>query len=115
MTYDVKDYIDFGSYIDKNKDFANIIILKSKFLLNLRNSLNNKSTIELEMPCLQKFREGAPVHQFVTKHPLTKEKYYLRHCMEDHLQRSCSIYPYVYELAKFKPQVQLLLNIKSDK
>jgi len=62
--------------------------------------MHQAGAIELEMPNLQVYREGAPVHQFVTQHPISGEKYYLRHCMEDHLKRICPSFGRVYEIGK---------------
>jgi len=90
----------FGIYLANNPHVAELFRKKARFIDSIRSFLNDVGAIELHMPCLQKYREGAPVHQFVTMHPLTNERFYLRHCMEDHLRRVCNAFDRVYELGK---------------
>ena len=52
------------------------------------------------MPVLHATREGAPIHQFTTENPVTGSRYYLRHCMEDHLKRLVPVIPRLFELGK---------------
>ena len=97
----------FGLYLQKHPEVVDIFRKKAKFIRNVRNSLDDIGATELEMPCLQTYREGAPVHQFVTTHPLTKDRFYLRHCMEDHLRRVCDSFGKVYELGKaFRVEIE---------
>jgi lysyl-tRNA synthetase class 2 len=52
------------------------------------------------MPVLQRTREGAPVDQWSTSDPVTGQRWYLRHCMEDHLRRLTPSFPRVFEIGK---------------
>lgn len=90
----------YGIYLSNNQELVSLFKKRSQFIHNIRSYMNEISAIELEMPCLHKYREGAPVHQFTTIHPLTGERFYLRHCMEDHLKRICNSFNQVYELGK---------------
>jgi len=92
--------ISYGQYINSNHNEKELFYRKSLLIKNLRDELNQTGAIELYMPILHKFREGAPVHQFTTKHSLTSEKFYLRHCMEDHLRRLSYTYSQVFEIGK---------------
>lgn len=91
---------NFGIYLRNNPNMIEIFQKKSEFIRHIRNYLYEIGAIELEMPCLHVYREGAPVHQFVTTHPLTGERFYLRHCMEDHLKRVCNLFEQAFELGK---------------
>lgn len=94
------DLRHFGMYLARNRDIVEMFRKKASFMGAAREYLNRLGAIELPMPNLQKYREGAPVHQFVTTHPFTKERFYLRHCMEDHLRRASGVFGKVYELGK---------------
>lgn len=92
--------LHFGQYLASDRDIVEMFRRKARFMSAAREYLDNLGAIELQMPNLQKYREGAPVHQFVTSHPLTNEQLYLRHCMEDHLRRASNAFGLVYELGK---------------
>ena len=97
----------YGHYIYSNIEEQNIFLKKSLFIKNIRIELEQLGAIELHMPIFQKYREGAPVHQFKTIHPLTKETFYLRHCMEDHLRRLSYTYSQVFEIGKaFRVEIE---------
>lgn len=97
----------FGIYLQENPAAVDFFRVRASFIRNVRSFMSNIGAIELEMPCLQVYREGAPVQQFVTTHPITGEKFYLRHCMEDHLRRLCDSFGQLYELGKaFRVEIE---------
>lgn len=97
----------FGSYLSRHPEAVDLFRRRARFIRAFREHLDAAGAVELEMPCLQRYREGAPVHQFVTRHPLTGERFYLRHCMEDHLKRIANSFGMVYELGKaFRAEIE---------
>lgn len=105
--YELEHLLQFGSYLQDHPEIVDLFKKKSRFIRAIRNHLTDIGAFELEMPCLQTYREGAPVHQFFTTHPLTGERFYLRHCMEDHLRRVCRFFGQVFELGKgFRVEVE---------
>ena len=103
----MKNKYTYGKYFNISTEEQNLFLRKNSFIKNIRNELEKLDAIELYMPILQKHREGAPVHQFTTVHPLTKQTFYLRHCMEDHLRRLAYTYSQVFEIGKaFRVEIE---------
>ena len=97
----------FGRFLSRNSEYIDLFRKRAHFIHAIRDRLNEIGAVELEMPCLQAYRDGTPFHQFVTEHPLTGERFYLRHCMEDHLKRICNSFGMVYELGKaFRVEIE---------
>lgn len=90
----------FGKYLLAHPEMVQLCLAKSRFISAVRAFLDNHGAVELQMPNLHRFREGAPVHQFTTTHPTTGERFYLRHCMEDHLRRATTVFERVYDIGK---------------
>lgn len=91
---------NYGSYLANNEAVAADVRLKLELLWNLRSAMRDRGYVEAPMPVLHATREGAPVHQFTTENPVTGSRYYLRHCMEDHLKRLVPVIPRLFELGK---------------
>lgn len=81
-------------------DLSKIVRFKADLIWNIRKFLNGKDAIEVPMPILQRTREGAPVDQWHSVDPIDGRRWYLRHCMEDHLRRTAAAHPRVFEIGK---------------
>jgi lysyl-tRNA synthetase class II len=79
---------------------AQIILLKAELIWEMRKYLHANGALEIPMPLLHSTREGAPIDQWHTHHPHTKQRWYLRHCMEDHLRRVSIAHRRVFEIGK---------------
>lgn len=81
-------------------DVAQLIEFKADLLWRLRVFLREHDYWETPMPVLHRTREGAPIDQWSAVAPWGGERWYLRHCMEDHLRRAAAAHPRVYEIGK---------------
>lgn len=81
-------------------DIKKIVEFKANLTWRIRNYLREQGGLEVPMPVLQATREGAPVDQWTTTDPYTGKRWYLRHCMEDHLRRVSIAHDRVFEIGK---------------
>lgn len=81
-------------------DLATLIEFKADLLWRLRGFLHEHGFWETPMPVLHRTREGAPIDQWSTLTPGGGDRWYLRHCMEDHLRRVAAAHSRVYEIGK---------------
>lgn len=81
-------------------DIKKIIEFKADLAWRIRTYLRGLGAIEIPMPVLQETREGAPVDQWTSTDPHTGKRWYLRHCMEDHLRRVSIAHERVFEIGK---------------
>lgn len=81
-------------------DLTKIVRFKAELIWGIRKFLHEKDAIEVPMPVLQRTREGAPVDQWCSVNPHDGKRWYLRHCMEDHLRRTAAAHPRVFEIGK---------------
>jgi lysyl-tRNA synthetase class 2 len=66
----------------------------------IRRLFEERGAIEVRTPMLSTFPDLAPVHQFVSQHPRSRETYCLRIAPEEHLTRLIGLgVPAVYEIA----------------
>lgn len=79
---------------------AQIIRFKARLIWEIRKYLHYRDALEIPMPVLQRTREGAPIDQWSAIHPHTGQRWYLRHCMEDHLRRVSIAHNRVFEIGK---------------
>lgn len=79
---------------------ALLIRFKADLLWRLRGFLHGADFWETPMPVLHRTREGAPIDQWSTLTPGGTDRWYLRHCMGDHLRRVAAVHPRVYEIGK---------------
>ncbi|WP_305779090.1 amino acid--tRNA ligase-related protein [Nocardia nova] len=77
-----------------------IVEFKANLTWRIRTYLREQEALEVPMPVLQAAREGAPVDQWTTIDPHTGKRWYLRHCMEDHLRRVSVAHERVFEIGK---------------
>ena len=59
-----------------------------------------QNAIEIEIPYLNAYREGAPIGQYQTIDPVTNERLFLRHSPENHLRRIVHPFRHVFEIGK---------------
>ncbi|WP_024804365.1 amino acid--tRNA ligase-related protein [Nocardia sp. BMG51109] len=81
-------------------DIKKIVEFKANLTWRIRTYLREQGALEVPMPVLQATREGAPVDQWTTTDPHTGKRWYLRHCMEDHLRRVSIAHDRVFEIGK---------------
>jgi lysyl-tRNA synthetase class 2 len=81
-------------------ELSKIVRFKADLIWGIRKFLHEKDAIEVTMPILQRTREGAPMDQWSSNNPYDGERWYLRHCMEDHLRRTAAAHPRVFEIGK---------------
>lgn len=77
-----------------------LVRFKADLLWRLREFLHGADFWETPMPVLHRAREGAPIDQWSTVFPGGSGRWYLRHCMEDHLRRVAAVHSRVYEIGK---------------
>lgn len=90
-------------YIDliMNEDSRNKFILRSNFIKELRNYLNNEGYYEIETPILSNKASGATAKPFVTHHNALDIDAYLRIAPETYLKRAIvGGFTKVYEIAR---------------
>jgi lysyl-tRNA synthetase class 2 len=77
-------------------------LFKKKFALihAIRDYLYSCGAIEVEVAYMNKYREGAPLHQYETTDPVTKERFFLRHSPENFLRRVVQPFRHIYEIGK---------------
>lgn len=77
-------------------------MFKKKFDLihHLREYMYSVGSIEVEVPYMNKYREGAPLVQYETIDPITKERFFLRHSPENFLRRIGQPFRNIYEIGK---------------
>ena len=77
-------------------------MFKRKFVVihYIREYMYNVGAVEVEVPYLNKYREGAPLGQFQTIDPVTNERLFLRHSPENYLRRVAPALEHIYELGK---------------
>lgn len=83
-----------------SSDLAKIVRFKADLIWGIRKFLHEKDAIEVPMPVLQRTREGAPVDQWSSVNPNDGRRWFLRHCMEDHLRRTAAAHQRVFEIGK---------------
>lgn len=94
------DRLAYGSFLSANPDAVRQLRAKAAMMRAMRAFLDHRGGCEVPVPVLQQYREGAPIHQFTTTHPLTGRRYYLRHGMHDYLRRLAAAVGPVYEIGK---------------
>lgn len=83
-------------------DEAVLKMFKMKFdmIHHFREYLYSVGSIEVEVPYMNRYREGAPVVQYETIDPITNERFFLRHSPENFLRRIGQPFHNVYEIGK---------------
>lgn len=79
---------------------AQVVRFKARLIWEIRKYLHDLGALEIPMPILQRTREGAPIDQWSAIHPQSGQRWYLRHCMEDHLRRASAAHNRVFEIGK---------------
>lgn len=76
-------------YLDliMNKDVKHLFGIRTKFLNNIREFLNNNGYTEVETPVLENVPGGADAEPFITHHNKLDIDFYLRISLELHLKR----------------------------
>lgn len=81
-------------------EFARLIRFKAALIWEVRKYLHERRALEIPMPILHRTREGAPIDQWSSVQPPNGKRWYLRHCMEDHLRRVSAAHNRVFEVGK---------------
>lgn len=90
------DRLDYGSFLSAHPDAVNQLRAKAALMRAMRTFLDDRGGCEVPVPVLQQYREGAPIHQYATTHPVTGRQFYLRHGMHDYLRRLAAAVGPVY-------------------
>lgn len=89
-----------GKQLLSDANMLEIFKKKYEFIHAIRDYLYNCGAIEVEVAYMNKYREGAPLLQYETLDPITKERFFLRHSPENFLRRVVQPFRHVYEIGK---------------
>ena len=89
-----------GTQLLTDESVLNMFKTKFDMIHHLREYLYSVGSIEVEVPYMNKYREGAPVVQYETIDPITKERFFLRHSPENFLRRIGQPFRNIYEIGK---------------
>ncbi|SEM81484.1 amino acid--tRNA ligase-related protein [Streptacidiphilus jiangxiensis] len=90
----------YGTFLRDHPDERELLLAKARLVHGLREELHRQEYVEVATPILCQDREGAPLQQFTTTHPLTGRPFHLRHSAEDHLRRLAVTLDRVFDLGK---------------
>lgn len=89
-----------GTQLLNDESILNMFKMKFNLIYYLREYLHSVGSIEVEVPYMNKYREGAPLVQYETVDPITNERFFLRHSPENFLRRVGQPFRNIYEIGK---------------
>lgn len=89
-----------GTQLLHDESILSMFKMKFNLIYYLREYLHSIGSIEVEVPYMNKYREGAPLVQYETVDPITNERFFLRHSPENFLRRVGQPFRNIYEIGK---------------